>query len=119
VYPRILGIRLDGTRSALVPDTDGGLLDTDTEFDRAVGPMQFIPSTWVRIAEDGNGDGVRDPNNIYDAALGTAAYLCRAVPSGGLDLEENLRPAIFSYNHSDAYVDAVLTWHQTYAAPPA
>jgi membrane-bound lytic murein transglycosylase B len=119
VYPRILGIRLDGTRSALVPDTDGGLLDTDAEFDRAVGPMQFIPSTWVRIAEDGNGDGVRDPNNIYDAALGTAAYLCRAVPSGGLDLEENLRPAIFSYNHSDAYVDAVLTWHQTYAAPPA
>jgi membrane-bound lytic murein transglycosylase B len=119
IYPRILGIRLDGTRSALIADTDGGLLDTDTEFDRAVGPMQFIPSTWVRIAEDGNGDGVRDPNNIYDAALGTAAYLCRAVPSGGLDLDENLRPAIFSYNHSDAYVDAVLTWHQTYAAPPA
>jgi membrane-bound lytic murein transglycosylase B len=114
VFPRILGIPLDGTRSALITDTDGGLLDTDIEFDRAVGPMQFIPSTWSRIDEDGNGDGIRDPNNIYDAALGTAAYLCRAVPAGGLDTDDGLRPAIFSYNHSDAYVEAVLGWVHTY-----
>ena len=118
VYPRILGIPLDGTRSALIRDTDLGVLDTDLEFDRAVGPMQFIPSTWVRINEDGNGDRVSDPNNIYDAALGTAAYLCRAVPSGGLDTDEGLRPAFFSYNHSDAYVDKVLAWHHTYAGDP-
>ena len=121
VYPRILGIPLDGTRSALIRDTDLGVMDTDLEFDRAVGPMQFIPSTWVRINTDGNGDGVSDPNNVYDAALGTAAYLCRAVPSGGLDTDEGLRPAFFSYNHSNAYVDKVLSWHHTYAgtAPPA
>jgi membrane-bound lytic murein transglycosylase B len=115
VYPRILGIPLDGTRSALITDTDGGLLDTDLQFDRAVGPMQFIPSTWARISEDGNHDGIADPNNIYDAALGTAAYLCRAVPTGGLDTPDGLRPAIFSYNHSDAYVDLVLQWAATYA----
>jgi membrane-bound lytic murein transglycosylase B len=115
VFPRILGIPLDGSRSSLIRDTDLGVLDTDLEFDRAVGPMQFIPSTWARIHEDGNGDGVSDPNNGYDAALGTAAYLCRAVPSGGLDTDEGLRPAFFSYNHSDAYVDAVLAWHHTYA----
>lgn len=114
VYPRILGIPLDGTRSALIRDTDQGVLDTDLEFDRAVGPMQFIPSTWVRINEDGNNDSVRDPNNIYDAALGTAAYLCRAVPSGGLDTDEGLRPAFFSYNHSTAYVELVLAWSKTY-----
>jgi membrane-bound lytic murein transglycosylase B len=121
VYPRILGIPLDGTRSALIRDTDAGLMDTDLEFDRAVGPMQFIPSTWIRINEDGNGDRVSDPNNVYDAALGTAAYLCRAVPSGGLDTDDGLRPAFFSYNHSDAYVAKVLAWHHTYAgdAPPA
>ena len=121
VYPRILGIPLDGTRSALIRDTDVGVMDTDLEFDRAVGPMQFIPSTWVRINTDGNGDGVSDPNNVYDAALGTAAYLCRAVPSGGLDTDEGLRPAFFSYNHSDAYVEKVLAWHHTYAgdSPPA
>ena len=121
VYPRILGIPLDGTRSALIRDTDLGVMDTDLEFDRAVGPMQFIPSTWIRIDEDGNGDQVSDPNNVYDAALGTAAYLCRAVPSGGLDTDEGLRPAFFSYNHSDAYVEKVLLWHHVYAGdlPPA
>lgn len=114
VYPRILGIPLDGTRSALIRDTDQGVLDSDLEFDRAVGPMQFIPSTWARINEDGNNDSVRDPNNAYDAALGTAAYLCRAVPSGGLDTDEALRPAFFSYNHSSAYVELVLQWSKTY-----
>lgn len=119
VYPRILGIPLDGTRSALIRDTDLGVMDTDLEFDRAVGPMQFIPSTWIRINTDGNGDGVSDPNNVYDAALGTAAYLCRAVPSGGLDTDEGLRPAFFSYNRSDAYVEKVLAWHRTYAGDVA
>ncbi|MBW3613811.1 MAG: lytic transglycosylase domain-containing protein [Actinobacteria bacterium] len=114
VYPRILGIPLDGTRSALIHDTDLGHLDFDTVYDRAVGPMQFIPSTWSRINADGNGDAIHDPNNAYDAALGTAAYLCRAVPAGGLDTDEGLRPAFFSYNHSDAYVEMVLGWAHTY-----
>ncbi len=115
IYPRILGIPLDGTRSALITDTDAGVYDGDLVFDRAVGPMQFIPSTWSRIFEDGNGDGTRDPNNIYDAALGTAAYLCRAVPTGGLDTVEALRTAVFSYNHSTAYVDAVIGWATGYS----
>lgn len=115
LFPRILGIPLDGTRNTrLITDTDGGALDTDTVYDRAVGPMQFIPSTWKRMPQDGNYDGVSDPNNAYDAALGTAVYLCRAVPSGGLDTEEALRPAFFSYNHSNAYVELVLSWTRTY-----
>lgn len=118
VFPRILGIPLDGTRSALILDSDQGVLDTDLVFDRAVGPMQFIPSTWIRINTDGNGDGVSDPNNAYDAALGTATYLCRAVPAGGLDTDEGLRPAFFSYNHSDAYVEKVLGWAHVYAGTP-
>lgn len=114
--PPIVGIRLDGSNSATITDTDGGLLDGDLEFDRAVGPMQFIPSSWEAIARDGNGDGNTDVHNAYDAALGTATYLCRAVPGGGLDLDEGLRPAFFSYNHSNAYVESVLGWHRTYAA---
>jgi membrane-bound lytic murein transglycosylase B len=114
VYPRILGIPLDGTRTALIRDTDLGVLDLDVAYDRAVGPMQFIPSTWKRIDEDGDRDGVRDPNNAYDSALGTAAYLCRAVPAGGLDVDEALKVAFFSYNHSDAYVTTVLEWTHRY-----
>ncbi|HEX7168170.1 MAG TPA: lytic murein transglycosylase [Acidimicrobiales bacterium] len=115
VYPRIIGIPLDGTRKTrVIKDTDKGVLDLDTVYDRAVGPMQFIPSTWARIAQDANGDGVRDANNAYDGALATAAYLCRAVATGGLDTEEPLRRAFFSYNHSNAYVDAVYGWKKTF-----
>ncbi|MGH9268470.1 MAG: lytic transglycosylase domain-containing protein, partial [Acidimicrobiales bacterium] len=116
VFPRILGRPLDGTNGTrLIADTDRGAFDGDPDVDRAVGPMQFIPSTWVRIATDGNGDGVADPNNGYDATLGAAVYLCRAVPGGGLDTEDGLRPAFFSYNRSDSYVELVLAWARTYA----
>lgn len=114
LLPPIVGIRLDGTASATITDTDGGQLDGDTAYDRAVGPMQFIPSTWARVARDGNGDGLSNVHNAYDAALGSADYLCRSVPNGRLDLEEGLRAAFFSYNRSHAYVDMVLTWVRTY-----
>ncbi|MGK5531415.1 hypothetical protein ACSNOC_12575, partial [Streptomyces sp. URMC 129] len=65
----ILGPVLNGDGFASISDTDGGRWDSDTLFDRAVGPMQFIPSTWARWGADGNGDGVADPNNVYDATL--------------------------------------------------
>ena len=54
----------------------------------AVGPMQFIPSTWAWAGRDGNGDGEKDPNNIYDAALAAGHYLCR----NGRDLSDQRRP---------------------------
>ncbi|WP_236573916.1 lytic transglycosylase domain-containing protein [Streptomyces sp. GS7] len=109
----IRGPRLDGKQFALIRDTDGGRWDGDTEFDRAVGPMQFIPSTWATWGADGNGDGANDPNNIYDAALGTAHYLC----AGGRDLNRpaDLDKAILSYNNSREYVNAVTDWMRTYS----
>ena len=103
----------------MIKDTDKGELDLDLVYDRAVGPMQFIPSTWVRIAQDGNADAIKDANNVYDGALGTAAYLCRAVPSGGLDLEEHVKRAFFSYNHSDTYVEYVYGWKLAFDAMAA
>ncbi|MGC0414914.1 lytic transglycosylase domain-containing protein [Embleya sp. AB8] len=110
----ILGPRLDGTGGfARIPDTDGGRYDFDTEFDRAVGPMQFIPSTWKAYAMDGNGDGVANPQNIFDATLTAGRYLC----AGGRDLSTGagLNAAILSYNHSDEYLRTVLTWMNYYA----
>ena len=86
----IRGIPLDGRPNvALIGDTDRGELDGDTTYDRAVGPMQFIPSTWRSVGVDANGDGKRDPNNIFDAAQGAAAYLCR----GDADLRDPGRGA--------------------------
>ena len=81
-------------------------------YDRAVGPMQFIPQTWTRFAADGNDDGVATPFNLYDATLAAARYLCRS--SAGLDADPGLRAAYFSYNHSEAYVDRVLAFARLY-----
>src|SRR5437764_60980 len=70
--PRVIGIALNGNGTALIRDTDGGRLDGDTVYDRAVGPMQFIPSTWAGWSVDANGDGRADPFNIFDAAAAAA-----------------------------------------------
>lgn len=110
--PPVVGPRLDGGAFATVRDSDGGRLDGDTEFDRAVGPMQFLPSTWAVVQADGDSDGVRDPHNVFDAAIGAGSYLC----SGGTDLtvEGDLRAAVFRYNHSNAYVNLVLLLAKDY-----
>ncbi|OIV38543.1 hypothetical protein BIV57_05260 [Mangrovactinospora gilvigrisea] len=108
----ILGPVLDGHGYAAVPDTDHGRLDGNTTWDRAVGPMQFIPSTWTRWAADGNGDGVKDPGNLYDAALAAGAYLCAA--GGDLTTDQGLDTAILAYNHSTAYLNSVRSWIDRY-----
>ncbi|MEU9477462.1 lytic transglycosylase domain-containing protein [Streptomyces sp. NPDC048191] len=108
----VLGPRLTGGAFAVVPDTDGGAYDGDPVYDRAVGPMQFIPSTWARWGADGNGDGHADPDNVYDAALAAGRYLC----AGGRDLSNpaDLDRAILGYNHSDAYLSTVKAWYAYY-----
>jgi hypothetical protein len=111
--PGIVGIALDGTRNtALIRDTDAGQFDGDTEFDRAVGPMQFIPSTWAAVGVDADNDGVRNPQDIDDAALATAVYLC----SGDDDLSTltGQRDSVYRYNHSESYVDLVLSIMDAY-----
>jgi membrane-bound lytic murein transglycosylase B len=104
----IIGIALDGTRNtARIRDSEGGLLDHDRVWDRAVGPMQFIPSTWRRWSADGNVDGIEDPHNLYDVALAAARYLCKG-SGGDMLTEAGLRRGFFSYNHAGFYVEAVL-----------
>lgn len=113
ITPPILGPRLDGSgaggNTTPVYDTDRGRWDGDTVYDRAVGPFQFLPGTWKTTGVDGNGDGAADPNNAFDAALGAVRYLCG---TGKRDLTDTaqLRQAIFTYNHSQTYVDEVLGW---------
>ncbi|MFE0673770.1 lytic transglycosylase domain-containing protein [Streptomyces sp. NPDC058867] len=108
----ILGPQLNGNGFANIGDTDGGAYDGDSAFDRAVGPMQFIPSTWEWAGRDGNGDGEKNPNNVYDAALAAGHYLCRF----GWDLSDpsDLKSAILSYNNSTDYLNTVLAWLEHY-----
>jgi membrane-bound lytic murein transglycosylase B len=112
VSPRITGPPLDGGGVAAIPDSDGGRWDGDTVWDRAVGPMQFIPGTWRSLGRDGNGDQVADPNNLFDAAVSAAGYLC--LSGGDLTDPARLRQAVYGYNHSWPYVDAVLGWARLY-----
>jgi membrane-bound lytic murein transglycosylase B len=115
VTPRIVGIPLDGSPGvAAIRDSDGGLWDLDPVWDRAVGPMQFIPGTWRGSRSDGNGDGATDPNNIYDAALGAGRYLCRA--GGALVNDAALVRAYLAYNHSLDYANRVLGLARGYEA---
>lgn len=108
----ILGPALDGNGFAAIPDTDGGLLDGDTVWDRAVGPMQFLPATWRRWQADGNGDHRADPNNVYDASLAAGRYLCAG--SRDLATPQGLDAAILSYNNSASYRNLVLSWLANY-----
>lgn len=93
-------------------DTDGGRWDGLAGEDRAVGPMQILPSTWTGIARDGSGDGTSDPHNLFDAALAAAEYLCDA--ASPMATEAQWRQGLFAYNRSRAYVDAVLAAGQRY-----
>ncbi len=109
----IRGIPLDGRPNvALIRDTEEGELDGDTTFDRAVGPMQFIPSTWRSVGQDGNDDGRNDPDNIFDAAQGAGAYLC----ADGANLNDTAgrARAVRRYNNADEYVRVVLSLAQMY-----
>lgn len=108
----IYGPSLDGTlpgNEVIVASSGPGRV----VYARAMGPMQFLPGTWSRYAADGDGDGKADPQNVYDATLAAARYLC----SGGLNLREHSQvlTAILRYNNSMAYAENVMGWAAAYA----
>lgn len=108
----IYGPTLDGTlpgNEVVVQSTTAGRV----AYARAMGPMQFLPGTWARYASDGDGDGVADPQNLYDATLAAARYLC----SGNLNLrdQQQVLASILRYNNSMPYAQNVLGWAAAYA----
>nr|WP_245574220.1 murein transglycosylase [Amycolatopsis nigrescens] len=110
----IIGVPLDGSPGVkAIGDTDGGRFDGDATHDRAVGPMQFIPGTWAKYNSDGNGDGLGDPQQIDDAAVGAARYLC----VGGRDMAsaQGWWAGIMSYNNSVEYAQKVFGLADGYA----
>jgi membrane-bound lytic murein transglycosylase B len=110
----VIGPALDGKGFAAVPTTpDSTSRHGDPDWDHAVGPMQFIGSTWERWGADADGDGDADPLDIYDAALTTARYLC--ADDHDLSTASGWSAAVHSYNHDDTYVVNVLNAANTYA----
>jgi membrane-bound lytic murein transglycosylase B len=110
LVPHIVGVPLTGQNGTALIEDQGG-------FAHAEGPMQFIPSTWAKWAQDGNGDGVKDIDNIYDATLGAAMYLCATTTQ--LETDLGLAAAYFSYNHSTDYVAEALAYAKAYESADA
>lgn len=111
---RIIGPPLNGENGtrAIEATKESTALHGDEEWDRAVGPFQFLTSSWEQYGADADGDGRADPHDIDDAALGAANHLC--------DRERDLAgegwvPAVFAYNNSMAYVKKVRGIADSYA----
>jgi membrane-bound lytic murein transglycosylase B len=111
--PPIMGPALDGVRWDYIPaPANGQALYGDGKYAHALGPMQFIPSTWALYGTDATGDGKADVFNINDAALGAARYLCAA--GGDLHAHAGQVRAVLAYNHSDEYLAQVLALADAY-----
>ena len=111
--PEIRGPQLNGAGAfAAIHDSDNGAMDHDKAWDRAVGQMQFLPETWRGVARDGDGDGKKSPHDLDDSALSSAVYLCGA--GGSLAHQAGMARAAFRYNHSDYYVQLVLSFQSGY-----
>jgi membrane-bound lytic murein transglycosylase B len=117
--PPIIGIPLDGSPGVkAIPDTDGGRLDGDTQWDRAVGAMQFLPTTWAKWGARASGDGAPpDPQNIDDAALSAARYLCGS--GGDMSSAQGWWLAVLTYNESTTYGKNVFSGADAYAKAAA
>jgi membrane-bound lytic murein transglycosylase B len=111
----IIGVPLDGLSGVrAIKDTDKGELDGDATWDHAVGPMQFLPVTWRKWAVRASGDGAPpDPQNMDDAALSAARYLCAV--GGDLTKPGGWWSAVLTYNNSATYGQQVFDGQDAYA----
>jgi membrane-bound lytic murein transglycosylase B len=111
----IVGPVLNGSSGVkALRDTDNGRLDEDRRWDRAVGPMQFLPATWAKWSVRASGDGrPADPQSLDDAALTAGRYMCSA--GGDLATPSGWWRAVLSYNASADYGRVVFSGADAYA----
>ena len=116
-YDQLLGLWKDAGAAYGVPwNVLAAINKIESNFGRNMGPssagaigwMQFMPSTWLRWGTDANGDGAADPWNPVDAVYSAARYLAACGAA------QDIRQAVFSYNHAWWYVNDVLQLAQVY-----
>ncbi|MCX4096182.1 lytic transglycosylase domain-containing protein [Nocardia sp. alder85J] len=114
VRPPIRGVPLDGSPGvARIVDEAATARAGSPVYVRAMGPFQFLPETWQHWGVDANGDGTADPDNIDDAALTAARYLCAS--GGDLTTADGWQRALMTYNQSTAYMARVRTHAAAYS----
>jgi membrane-bound lytic murein transglycosylase B len=110
----ILGPALNGANgfAAIHSTPESATWHGDGVWEHAVGPLQFLASSWARWGADGDEDGVADPGDLDDAALAAGRYLC----ADGHDLttDSGWNAAVHSYNHDTGYVANVAAAANTY-----
>ncbi|MCX6397986.1 MAG: lytic murein transglycosylase [Propionibacteriales bacterium] len=112
--PPVIGPALDGTAFAAIRSTPASARwHGDRVWEHAVGPLQFIRSTWATWGSDGDADGTADPLDLDDAAWTAARYLC--ADSHDLSTNAGWSAAVHSYNHDNAYVLNVAAAANAYA----
>jgi len=80
-------------------------------FAGAMGPAQFIPSTFHSYGVDGDGDGIASPFNMKDAKASMAHYLKSSGWSETAS-DEKKRRAVFYYNRSEVYVNTIMMLYE-------
>lgn len=95
-----------------------GVFDIRGSSAGAFGYPQFLPTSYLEDGIDADGDGRVSLYDPADAAASCARYLARHGWRPGLARAER-RAVIWQYNHSGAYVDAVLTLAARIADAPA
>ena len=111
----VVGPALDGSKGVAAMRSSSGAYrwHGDTTWEHAVGPMQFLASTWERWGSDGDGDGTADPLDIDDAAYAAGRYLC--ADHHDLATDAGWSTAVFSYNHDAGYVRSVNVAARSYS----
>lgn len=112
--PPVIGPALNGQGFAAIRSTpESAAWHGDSTWEHAIGPLQFIRSSWDRWGSDGDGDGVANPMDLDDAAWTAARYLC--ADSHDLSTVSGWNAAVHSYNHDNTYVANVANAANTYA----
>jgi membrane-bound lytic murein transglycosylase B len=102
--------------SAIADHLDMDPVSISGSFAGALGPAQFIPSSFWTYGIDGDGDGIADPFNMADAKLSMGQYLRKFGWRENAPVEQK-RKAVWYYNRSTVYVNTIMMLYEELKKP--